>query len=259
SSILTETPPIIYTQQKLINPESICHLSRPICLYITLISSKGPQTRRSYAAAVAERQPRTRRTYAAALTEGQLRAKVEVKPKTIIAIAQSKGQGRRQGPATTEATTLATKPLTVTIQSTTNTPSVDALVREATKRAPATPVATRTRTKVAKITATTTTTKDPKAPKAPKASSTITEGQTKVLDNNPGDTGSAPPPSMSKATTRKRRTVMRKKPVESADESDNSDPDAIKKPAKKKVQRYQGPNGSTIRRLPMHQKEQNQP
>ncbi|KAG0282872.1 hypothetical protein BGZ96_012757, partial [Linnemannia gamsii] len=46
---------------------------------------------------------------------------------------------------------------------------------------------------------------------------------------------------------------MSKKSVDSAD-SDDSDPDTVKKPAKKKVQRYHGPNGSTVRRLPMHQK-----
>ncbi|KAH7052475.1 hypothetical protein BKA57DRAFT_502644 [Linnemannia elongata] len=51
---------------------------------------------------------------------------------------------------------------------------------------------------------------------------------------------------------------MSKKAVDSAD-TDDSDPDTVKKPAKKKkVQRYQGPNGSTIRRLPMHQKDQSQ-
>lgn len=51
---------------------------------------------------------------------------------------------------------------------------------------------------------------------------------------------------------------MSKKAVDSAD-TDDSDSDTVKKPAKKKkVQRYQGPNGSTIRRLPMHQKDQSQ-
>ncbi|KAF9124408.1 hypothetical protein BGX30_000959, partial [Mortierella sp. GBA39] len=50
---------------------------------------------------------------------------------------------------------------------------------------------------------------------------------------------------------------MSKKSVDSVD-TDDSDPDTVKKPAKEKVQRYQGLNGSTVRRLPMHQKVQSQ-
>ncbi|KAF9549960.1 hypothetical protein EC957_002020 [Mortierella hygrophila] len=38
---------------------------------------------------------------------------------------------------------------------------------------------------------------------------------------------------------------MSKKSVESAD-TDGSDPDTVKKPAKKRVQRYREPNGSTV-------------
>lgn len=48
------------------------------------------------------------------------------------------------------------------------------------------------------------------------------------------------------------------KSVDFSNHTDESDQDTVKKPAKKKVQRYQGPNGSTVRRLAMHQKEQDQ-
>ncbi|KAG0255900.1 hypothetical protein BGZ95_005641 [Linnemannia exigua] len=55
--------------------------------------------------------------------------------------------------------------------------------------------------------------------------------------------------SAKKPTTRKRSTIH--------SETDESDLEPAKKPAKKKAQRYQGPSGSTVRRLGMHQKEQN--
>ncbi|KAF8929819.1 hypothetical protein BGZ47_000870, partial [Haplosporangium gracile] len=237
------------------------------------------------------RGPRTLRSYAAAVAEGSLRTNSKVRPENMMSIDELKGRERRRGPAAAEAITLATKLSTATIQPTTNTPSSKATAQ----KAPVPAIATRTRAKSAN--ATTPSTKGPtpstkvptpstkvvtpstkvptpsikvatpstkvptttKAPKAPKASSTITKGQKKVLHNNSGTTGSTPLlPRTSKTMKKKRTKAMSKKAVDSAD-TDDSDPDTVKEPAKKKkVQRYQGPNGSTIRRLPMHQKDQSQ-
>lgn len=150
---------------------------------------------------------------------------------------------------------LRPNPPTATIQPTTNTASA----RPTAQKAPVPAIATRTRAKTDNTTtpstsAPTTT----KAPKAPRASSMITKGQNKVLHNNPGTTGSAPSlPPTSKATKKKRPKTIGKKSMDSAD-TDDSDPDTVKKPAKKKVQRYHGPNSSTARRLPMYQKGQSQ-
>jgi hypothetical protein len=192
--------------------------------------------------------PRTRRLYAAAVAEGPLGTKTKVKQGKTVAVVESKERGQRRGPAAKDTTTtLATKPSTSTIQPTTNTPSVKATAH----KAPVTPIASRTRTKTTTVPTTT------MAPEAPKSNS-ANKGPKKVLDNNPGTADSAPPvPQDSTVTKKKRPKAASKKSIESAD-TDDSDPDAVKKPAKKKVQRYQGPNGSTIRRIPMHQKERRQ-
>ncbi|KAF9336345.1 hypothetical protein BG006_008963 [Podila minutissima] len=167
-----------------------------------------------------------------------------------------------------------TKPPTATIQPITNTPSIKAIIQEASVPAPATPVSTRTRTKTTETTETTKTTKttttmaptfttaptSTKVPTAPKVTSTITKSQHKVLDNNPETASSAPSlPQAIKVMKKKRtKTVMTEKSVNSSNHTDESDQDTVKKPAKKKVQQCQGPNGSTVHHLAMHQKEQDQ-
>ncbi|KAH7054804.1 hypothetical protein BKA57DRAFT_501334 [Linnemannia elongata] len=92
-----------------------------------------------------------------------------------MSIDELKGRERRRGPAAAEATTLATKLSTATIQPTTNTPSAKATAQ----KAPVPAIATRTREKTANATTPSTNGPTPST-KVPTPSTKVSALSTKV-------------------------------------------------------------------------------
>jgi len=197
---------------------------------------------------------RARRSYAAAVVEGPLSTITKVNPGKTVAVVETKRRGqRRRFPAVNDAT--ATAPSTADIPTaiiqpvTTNTH----YVKDSAHKAPVTVIASKTRSKTSNSINMSMMTV---VPEAPKTGSMVKE----VLYSDPSTTDNTLPVlKASNVTRKKRQKAPSKKSVNCADDTDDSGPDTVKKPAKKKVQRYQGPNGSTVRRIPMHEKEKRQP
>ncbi|KAG0359930.1 hypothetical protein BGX24_005677, partial [Mortierella sp. AD032] len=188
--------------------------------------------------------PRARtRSYAAVVAQGPLSSSTKQKQNIVAPKKGQRGSPITDAYPTTKPTktkrpttrSQITNPPTATVKPPTVKPPN---IRFSTTKSPATK-SPATKSPATKSPATrSATTKSP-------ATNLAKDSKAPVMSKHQSKTPNINDPNSSKAVTK--RNTSAKKPTTRKRST----------PAKKKVQRYPGPNGSTVRRLSMHQKEQN--